>query len=65
MERKKERGENDNLSSKEVEERTNLVTKIEELSINHKKHVDDIAAKVNKNKKVFMAMQSKEKLRRR
>jgi hypothetical protein len=56
MERKKERGENDNLSSKEVEERTNLVTKIEELSINHKKHVDDIAAKVNKNKKVFMAM---------
>ncbi len=50
---------------KDIEERATLVSQIEEVSLRCKRLVDDLNSKVSKHKKVFMAMQSREKFRRR
>jgi len=53
------------ISAKELEERASLIAQIEAQAFKTKKLVDDLNQKVARNKKVFMQMQTKEKLRRR
>jgi len=53
------------MSVKELEERASFLSQIESQVFRTKKLVEDLTGKVGKNKKVFMQMQTKEKLRRR